>query len=141
MVTKVDMQQEDWATGNNSNNNNAPAAAVMVRAQHQKHQADENSSPALLGLGGQRMMMPADSEPARVAGGNKHLKHQSCNNNSDSSSGNGDLNNKVEPLIVFDWDDTMLTSSWIQVNDLLQAGSYDELPLEVRRDLAQLERR
>eukprot|EP00752_Nemacystus_decipiens_P013885 g12326.t2 len=46
----------------------------------------------------------------------------------------------VEPLIVFDWDDTILTSSWIQVNELLQATSYDELPLEVRRDLAQLER-
>ncbi|CAM9357627.1 unnamed protein product [Ectocarpus sp. 8 AP-2014] len=136
------MQQEDWAAGNNNNNTNAPAAAVMVRAQHQKQQTDENLSPALLGLRGQRMMMPgADSEPARVAGGNKHIKHQSCNNNnSDSSSGNGDLNNKVEPLIVFDWDDTMLTSSWIQVNDLLQAGSYDELPQEVRRDLAQLER-
>ncbi|CBJ32771.1 conserved unknown protein [Ectocarpus siliculosus] len=115
----------------------------MVRAQHQKQQTDENLSPALLGLHGQRIMMPgADSEPARVAGGNNKHKHQSCNNNnnSDSSSGNGDLNNKVEPLIVFDWDDTMLTSSWIQVNDLLQAGSYDELPLEVRRDLAQLER-
>ncbi|CAM9519830.1 unnamed protein product [Ectocarpus sp. 13 AM-2016] len=138
MVTKVEMQ-EDWA-GNDNNNNNAPAAAVMVRAQHRKYQADENSSPTLLGLRSQRMMMPADSEPVRVAGvSNKHAKHQSCNNNSDSSSGNGDLN-KVEPLIVFDWDDTMLTSSWIQVNDLLQAGSYDELPLEVRRDLAQLER-
>ncbi|CAB1109861.1 unnamed protein product [Ectocarpus sp. CCAP 1310/34] len=142
MVTRVEMQQEDWASdnnNNNNNNNNAPAAAVVVRARHQKHQADENSSPALLGLRGQRMMMPAESEPARVAGvSNKHLKHQSCN--TESSSGNGDVTNKVEPLIVFDWDDTMLTSSWIQVNDLLQAGSYDELPLEVRRDLAQLER-
>jgi len=48
---------------------------------------------------------------------------------------------KVEPLIVFDWDDTILTSSWIQVNDLLQATSYDELPPEVQRDLSQLERR
>lgn len=49
--------------------------------------------------------------------------------------------NKVEPLIVFDWDDTILASSWIQVRELLQAGSYEDLPSEARRDLAHLEQR
>lgn len=45
------------------------------------------------------------------------------------------------PLIVFDWDDTMLTSSWIQSRELLQAASYDELPADAKRDLAHLEQR
>lgn len=47
----------------------------------------------------------------------------------------------VSPLIVFDWDDTMLTSSWIQSRELLQAASYDELPADTRQDLAHLEQR
>lgn len=47
----------------------------------------------------------------------------------------------VSPLIVFDWDDTMLTSSWIQSRELLQAGTYEDLPADARRSLAHLEQR
>lgn len=47
----------------------------------------------------------------------------------------------VEPLIVFDWDDTVLASSWIQLRELLQAESNEDLPEDVRRELAVLEQR
>lgn len=100
--------------------------------QHQKQQrADENSSPPLLG---RHARTAASSDQGVMVPGEESKQHPSS-----SSDVSGDRT--VEPLIVFDWDDTILTSSWIQVNELLQAGSYDDLPLEVRRDLAQLERR
>lgn len=106
--------------------------ASLEMPPHQKQQkqpqSDENSSPPLLGRHNQGVMVPADATSASI-----RSKQQQ------PPSSDGDRT--VEPLIVFDWDDTILTSSWIQVNELLQAGSYDELPLEVRRDLAQLERR
>lgn len=101
---------------------------------------DENTSPYMR----QGMVVPVSSSssysspavsevPSR-GGGSAKAVSKSC-----SSSGPGE--SKIEPLIVFDWDDTMLTSSWIQVNELLQAGSYDDLPVEAKRDLAHLERR
>lgn len=106
------------------------------KQHHQKKQprTDENSSPPLLGRHKQGVIMPAEA----TVGGSSRSKqqHQQQQPSSDAAR-----DRTVEPLIVFDWDDTILTSSWIQVNELLQAGSYDELPLEVRRDLARLERR
>ena len=110
--------------------------------QHKQHQkqhprTDENSSPPLLGRHNQGVMVPGDATSASTR--IKQQQQQQQQQQQPSSDVAGDRT--VEPLIVFDWDDTILTSSWIQVNELLQAGSYDELPLEVRRDLAQLERR
>lgn len=42
---------------------------------------------------------------------------------------------------MFDWDDTVLASSWIQLRELLQAESNEDLPEDVRRELAVLEQR
>ena len=109
--------------------------------QHKQHQkqhprTDENSSPPLLGRHNQGVMVPGDATSAST-----RIKQQQQQQQQQQPSSDVAGDRTVEPLIVFDWDDTILTSSWIQVNELLQAGSYDELPLEVRRDLAQLERR
>lgn len=105
--------------------------AHQQQHHHQKqHGTDENSSPPLLGRHTQGVMVPAEASTR-----SKQQQQQQ----QPSADVVGDRT--VEPLIVFDWDDTILTSSWIQANELLQAGSYDDLPLEVRRELAQLERR
>ena len=58
-----------------------------------------------------------------------------------SCSSPGCFSEHVEPLIVFDWDDTILASSWIQLRALLQADCNEDLPAEARRDLAILEQR
>lgn len=105
----------------------------MPPAPHQQH-TDENASPPLLGRR-QDLLVPAAASDASAVADRKPR----ANNTDKNMSAGGDR--KVEPLIVFDWDDTILTSSWIQVNELLQAGSYDDLPLDVKRDLAQLEQR
>ncbi|CAN0062046.1 unnamed protein product, partial [Scytosiphon promiscuus] len=105
---------------------------TMPPTPHQHH-TDENTSPTLLGRR-QDLMVPAATSEASAA---SDRKPRANNNAIKNMSASGDR--KVEPLIVFDWDDTILTSSWIQVNELLQAGSYDDLPLDVKRDLAQLE--
>lgn len=63
-----------------------------------------------------------------------------CSNSAGSAPRSGDPRGR-NPLIVFDWDDTMLTSSWIQSRELLQAASYEDLPMDAQRDLAHLEQR
>lgn len=106
--------------------------------QHQhQHHADENASPPLLRRRADLMVPPAAASEAAASSADR--KPRAKNTDKDMPAAGGDR--KVEPLIVFDWDDTILTSSWIQVNELLQAGSYDDLPLDVKRDLAQLEQR
>lgn len=77
---------------------------------------------------------PVSTPPATSSKAETTSTHKSC-----TPGILGDQ--EVDPLIVFDWDDTMLTSSWIQARDLLQAGSYDDLPECARRELAHLEHR
>lgn len=100
---------------------------------------DENNSSYLR----QGMLVPvsSSSSPSAVVAEVPSRSGGSAKDVSKSSSSSGPGEQKIEPLIVFDWDDTILTSSWIQVNELLQAGSYDDLPVEAKRDLAHLERR
>lgn len=122
----------------------APTRQQQQQPQQQQllQQTDENSSSTRLGHDNQGVMVPTSGpEPSvRVVPSDRRQQprqHRLCSQDNDPSGGDC----KVEPLIVFDWDDTILTSSWIQVNELLQAGSYDDLPLEVKRDLAHLEQR
>lgn len=82
----------------------------------------------------ERVSRPADPSPSPPADAESKAS-------SISPRGANQKCNVISPLIVFDWDDTMLASSWIQSRDLLQATSYDELPADVRQDLANLEQR
>lgn len=79
--------------------------------------------------------------PDRPATSHDGGKSGSDASSSDGSAGGSGDPKGISPLIVFDWDDTMLTSSWIQSRELLQAGSFDDLPLDAQRDLAHLEQR
>lgn len=92
-------------------------------------------------------MDPTPAQPSNYAG--------SCSTSTSTAATKTDLPTKscssfrcasspgkdVEPLIVFDWDDTVLASSWIQIRELLQAESNEDLPEDVRRELAVLEQR
>ncbi len=131
MVSSVEMPTQPWRS---------PATPC---SSPRMSQTDENASPPLLGCRNQGAMVQTDAETSRRVAINKQQQQQQQHQPASSAAcANADAaDRKVEPLVVFDWDDTILTSSWIQANDLLQASSYDELPPEVQRDLAQLERR
>lgn len=128
MVSSVEIPSQPWRSPT------TPCSSPPMA------QTDENASPPLFGCRNQGAMAHSDNETSRRVAINKQ-QHQHQPAPSAACANDDAADRRVEPLIVFDWDDTILTSSWIQVNDLLQAVSYDELPPEVQRDLAPLERR